>query len=285
MLTPVPSSNVHVGSRLRARRIALNMSPERLAGSLYVSALKLSDYEAGRTRISHQKLKLAAIVLQVEERYFYEGLTVATTIEVVPDSWVRDVDRWFADFVVPYERQYLWIARRILRDDDIARDLVHDAYAGVLAGDAWKAIAIPRAYVMRMVFNLAVNRVRRAKIVPMQALPDVETLDYAARELDGFEAVSIREQMKVGLAAIQGLPDMTRRVITMRRLDALPVKEIAYRLGISVKGVEYHIARGAFLFTQAVQAAEMDRAQKIEPIGLNRGVKRGLKGLREGEQD
>jgi DNA-directed RNA polymerase specialized sigma24 family protein len=44
----------------------------------------------------------------------------------------------------------------------------------------------------------------------------------------------------------------------MRRLEGLAIKEIAVRLGLSVKGVDYHIARGAHLFTKAIEAANLE---------------------------
>ncbi|MDC7682159.1 RNA polymerase sigma factor [Asticcacaulis sp. BYS171W] len=171
--------------------------------------------------------------------------------------WIRDVDRWFADLVAPYEKQYLWVAKRLTGEGESARDLVHDVYATLLTGEAWRSIAVPRTYVMRMVFNLGLKHVRRAQVVRMSALPDFETLEYAAQDLDGYETFSVREQVRVGMDAIHSLPDMTRRVLLMRRLDALPIKVIAHRLGMTVKGVEYHLTRGALLFKQAVEAANM----------------------------
>jgi len=194
--------------------------------------------------------------------------------------WIREVDRWFADFVTPHERQYIWIAQRITRDDDAARDLLHDAYANVLDGEGWRVIENPRAYVMRTIFNLGVQRIRRARVVAFQALPDFETLEFAASEPDGFQAVAMREQLKVGLAAINSLPDMTRRVLMMRRVEGLPVKVIARRLGLSVKGVDYHIARGAYLFSKAVEAAGLEGLGPLAQggvVGTPRALRRATR--------
>jgi RNA polymerase sigma-70 factor (ECF subfamily) len=159
--------------------------------------------------------------------------------------------------VAPHARQYFWLAKRMTRDNDIARDLVHDAYATLFAMGNWRSISHPRAYVMRTIFTLGLKRIRRAKVVPMHGLPDFETLEFAAHVSDGFQSLSLREEMRIGLDAINSLPPMTRQVITLRRLEGLAIKEIAARLGLSVKGVDYHIARGAFLFTKAIEAANL----------------------------
>ncbi|WP_343684598.1 sigma-70 family RNA polymerase sigma factor [Asticcacaulis sp.] len=259
-------TNIHIGTRLKARRLELGMSIEQLTGALGISALEWQGIEAGERRISHARLLVAAEVLKVTERYFYQGPDRERLVQVSPSSswlsssscWVRDVDRWFADFVVVHERSYLRLARRMMGDVEAARDLLHDAYANVLDGEAWRSIENPRAYVMRTIFNLGVQRIRRARVVAFQALPDFETLEFSSSEPDGFQAVAMREQLKVGLAALNGLPDMTRRVLIMRRLEGMAVKVIARRLGMTVKGVDYHIARGAYQFSKAVEAAGLE---------------------------
>lgn len=185
--------------------------------------------------------------------------------------WVRDVDRWFADFVVPYERQYLWLAKRLMGEEEAARDLLHDVYAELLTGETWRSTKKPHTWVMRAVLTRGVDRIRRSKVVSMRALPDVETLEFATQSLDGFEAVSVREQVRAGLDAINTMPDMTRRVLLLRRLDGLSVKEIAYRLGLTVKGVDYHIARGAFLFNQAMVDAGFDGVEALGGGGFALG--------------
>ncbi|MFN3808268.1 sigma-70 family RNA polymerase sigma factor [Asticcacaulis sp.] len=259
-------TNIHIGTRLKARRLELGMSIEQLTGALGISALEWQGIETGERRIGHMRLLAAAAVLKVSERHLYQGLDGESPVQVLSSSsalssssyWVRDVDRWFAEFVVVHERSYLRLARRMMGDVEAARDLLHDAYANVLDGEGWRSIENPRAYVMRTIFNLGVHRIRRARVVAFQALPDFETLEFAASEPDGFQAVAMREQLKVGLAALNGLPDMTRRVLIMRRLEGMAVKVIARRLGMTVKGVDYHIARGAYLFSKAVEAAGLE---------------------------
>lgn len=259
-------TNIHIGTRLKARRLELGMSIEHLTGALGISALEWQGIETGERRIGHTRLLAAAAVLKVSERHLYQGLDGESPVQVLSSSsalssssyWVRDVDRWFAEFVVVHERSYLRLARRMMGDVEAARDLLHDAYANVLDGEGWRSIENPRAYVMRTIFNLGVHRIRRARVVAFQALPDFETLEFAASEPDGFQAVAMREQLKVGLAALNGLPDMTRRVLIMRRLEGMAVKVIARRLGMTVKGVDYHIARGAYLFSKAVEAAGLE---------------------------
>lgn len=73
MVGPNPV-DVHVGARLRARRVELGISQERLGESLGFAAQQIQKYERAANRISASKLFEIADVLQVPVAYFFEGL-------------------------------------------------------------------------------------------------------------------------------------------------------------------------------------------------------------------
>jgi RNA polymerase sigma-70 factor (ECF subfamily) len=45
------------------------------------------------------------------------------------------------------------------------------------------------------------------------------------------------------MTTIESLPEQCRKVIMMSRFNGLSHREIAMKLGISIKGVEFHITR------------------------------------------
>ena len=55
--------------------------------------------------------------------------------------------------------------------------------------------------------------------------------------------IAVNELTRKLNEAIESLPDKTREVFTLSRMEKLPVKEIAQRLDLSEKAVEYHITR------------------------------------------
>jgi transcriptional regulator with XRE-family HTH domain len=59
-----------IGDRLRVRRIALEMTPQKLAAALGVSVLRVYEWEAGATRIEPDLLPEVAKVLGVSPEYF-----------------------------------------------------------------------------------------------------------------------------------------------------------------------------------------------------------------------
>lgn len=66
--------DVHVGTRLRARRKALGMSQEQLAEGLGLTFQQVQKYERGANRVSASKMYEAAKVLGVAPGFFFEGL-------------------------------------------------------------------------------------------------------------------------------------------------------------------------------------------------------------------
>jgi RNA polymerase sigma factor (sigma-70 family) len=171
--------------------------------------------------------------------------------------WLREFDHWFIDHILPYERQYLKLARRLTGDFDEAADLVHDAYARVFSHDGVRQAANPRAYVLQIVRNLGIQRIRRARIVSIENVAAVEDLQQADLAVDAFGQLSDRDELRRVIVAVQKLPPQARRVVIMRRFDEMSPKAVAERLGISVSTMEKHLAKGLSLLAEMLDAAEM----------------------------
>ena len=64
----------HIGSRVRARRILLGMSQEKLADALGLTFQQVQKYEKGTNRIGASRLLHIAGILDVSIEFFFEGL-------------------------------------------------------------------------------------------------------------------------------------------------------------------------------------------------------------------
>lgn len=71
--SPEPTDK-HVGSRVRMRRLMLNMSQTALGDAIGISFQQVQKYERGANRISASRLQQMANVLQVPVPFFFEGL-------------------------------------------------------------------------------------------------------------------------------------------------------------------------------------------------------------------
>jgi transcriptional regulator with XRE-family HTH domain len=65
--------DIHVGNRIRLRRLALDWSQTKLGEALDVSFQQVQKYEKGLNRVGASRLQRAAEVLGVTISYFFEG--------------------------------------------------------------------------------------------------------------------------------------------------------------------------------------------------------------------
>jgi transcriptional regulator with XRE-family HTH domain len=74
MATKVPDSvDKYVGSRVRMRRLMLDMSQEKLGNELGITFQQVQKYEKGTNRISASRLQAMSHILQVPVPFFFEG--------------------------------------------------------------------------------------------------------------------------------------------------------------------------------------------------------------------
>ena len=96
-------TDVHIGRRLREKRVALGMSQSALADKLGITFQQVQKYESGANRMGGSRLWDVANVLGVAVGYFFEGLSssggksvsrqtleLARAINAIPEGEVRD---------------------------------------------------------------------------------------------------------------------------------------------------------------------------------------------------
>ena len=82
--TGVPDPvDVHVGTRIRIRRLLIGMNQETLAKALGLTFQQVQKYEGGANRVSASRLSQIADVLDVPIAYFFSDIDLAGG---VPDS-------------------------------------------------------------------------------------------------------------------------------------------------------------------------------------------------------
>jgi transcriptional regulator with XRE-family HTH domain len=73
--------DIHVGKRIRMRRLLLGMNQETLASALRVSYQQIQKYEHGTNRVSASRLSATADILGVPISFFFEGFAPGTPEE------------------------------------------------------------------------------------------------------------------------------------------------------------------------------------------------------------
>lgn len=79
--------DIHVGQRLRQRRLTLGLSQQDVADACGIRFQQIQKYETGANRVSASRLCDLAGILHVAPSYFFEGLTTDA-----PESELRGPD-------------------------------------------------------------------------------------------------------------------------------------------------------------------------------------------------
>lgn len=135
---------------------------------------------------------------------------------------------------------------------DEANDLVHEAFARLLGAGALDRLREPGAFLNRIVRNLLIDRSRRLSTRPPHfALGDDVHVAVPPEQCDAIEVDQMRQRYRQAVAA---LPERMREVFVLHRIDGLSYKEIAARLDISVRTVEWHIAEAIVRISKGLDA-------------------------------
>ncbi|MDF0543807.1 RNA polymerase sigma factor [Sphingobium sp. H39-3-25] len=154
-----------------------------------------------------------------------------------PSGSQADADLIEALFHVEGPRLHRYFRRR-LRSSEEVRDLVQEAFVR-LAHAAREAMpARPAAYLQRIATNLLIDRSRLANQPAF--LPSVEDVAVPATQ---EEALLANDVMRTYEAALGALPERTRTVFLLYRVEELCYREIAEQLGISIPAVQKHMAK------------------------------------------
>ena len=147
-----------------------------------------------------------------------------------------------AAFNVIYERYCATLYRtamRILEDNDLAKDVVQEAFISLFEKSGRTAILNLHAYLCQVVKYQCFMQLRAGKISEkhLSQMNTIIVSNELEQELDGRELQAILDE------SIATLPEKCREVFCLSRFESLSNKKIAERLNISHKTVENQITK------------------------------------------
>jgi RNA polymerase sigma-70 factor (ECF subfamily) len=157
--------------------------------------------------------------------------------------------RWLALNIVPHERAIRSLLARRTFDLDID-DIVQEMYARLAALDCVDEIRNPVYYAAQAAISIAKNLARHARVVPMISYGDFDELGLASLDPSPERAVNSQEELRELESSLQALSPVCRTAFLLRRVEGFSQKEVAERLGVSVKTVEKYMAQSVRLLLQ-----------------------------------
>ena len=135
-----------------------------------------------------------------------------------------------------------------------AEEILQDAFEKLLRLADRQHIRDLRRYFFTMANNMALNALQHRDVEHRYRAAQTLAHQDEQHDAPGPERTAVANEdllrVQVALAA---LPERTRHIFLLFRSDGLTYREIAEQLGISRKGVEYHLRRAVSAVVAAME--------------------------------
>jgi RNA polymerase sigma factor (sigma-70 family) len=155
-----------------------------------------------------------------------------------------ELEGWFVNEVLPLEAALMQFLRYNWRNQADIADLLQDVYLKVFEAAQKQLPDVTRSFVFATAQNLLIDRVRRAKIVPIEAVTDLDILPVAADEPAVDQALMARDELRRVQDALNRLGPRSREAILLKQVDGLSRREIAARMQISENTAKWYLSDG-----------------------------------------
>jgi RNA polymerase sigma factor (sigma-70 family) len=150
---------------------------------------------------------------------------------------------WLANHALPHEPALrAWLSQRRLPRLEVD-DVIQETYAVLAELEDVQHIQNSRTYMFSVAHSIVLQHVRRLRVVSIETMAEVDRLGIYMDEVSPERRVADTQELSRIAQLIAALPDKCREAFTLRKVEGLSQREIAYRMGISENTVEKHIGK------------------------------------------
>ena len=151
---------------------------------------------------------------------------------------------WFLNQVFCHRPMLQRYLRKYLSSAEDIEDVIQDTYLRIYGIQDYTSVESPKALLVTIAHNLAVELGRRRVSRATDAVPDFDALGVSSNAPRVEDQLDARRRFEVFCAAVESLPPVCRRVFVLRKVHKLSQAEISAVLGISQSTIEKHVAKG-----------------------------------------
>lgn len=152
--------------------------------------------------------------------------------------------QWFCREVLPLEPDLMRFIRAHWRVEGEFADIRQDIYERLLVAGAREIPRLTAPYLFTAARNVIINRARRAKVISIELVADLESLDIGSDFLTPFRHAEGRDELRRVQKGLELLPPRCREIIKLRKIEGLSTREVAERLEIGIDAVEQQTSLG-----------------------------------------
>jgi RNA polymerase sigma factor (sigma-70 family) len=165
----------------------------------------------------------------------------------------KEIVTWVGSHVLPHEGDVRKWLKRFVADPADIDDVIQEAYCRIAALGSVAHIDSGRAYLFQTARHIALEHIRRARIVRIDSVTDIEFLRIVDDGPSPERILAGSRQLEQVRKLIEALPPKCREIFVLRRVHGVSQKEIARELGVSENTVEMHAKRGLKIILKAFE--------------------------------
>uniref|UniRef100_UPI003217EADC RNA polymerase sigma-70 factor n=1 Tax=uncultured Draconibacterium sp. TaxID=1573823 RepID=UPI003217EADC len=148
-----------------------------------------------------------------------------------------------------YFPRLLAFSKEYVSDTEVAKNLVQESFLTLWKNrQTLETDSNIKAFLFQVLRNNSLNYLKAEKVKQkyeehLKYRYNESVLNYGALTQLDFDAVSFKELTEIIEQTVRELPPQCRRVFELSRYESLKNREIAEKLGISVKAVEGHMSK------------------------------------------
>ena len=143
------------------------------------------------------------------------------------DPGIGDARRALAREAGPLRRSLSAFFRRRVREQAEVEDLVQDVFSRILARDSTRPIADLTGYIFQIASSVLTDRARRRRARRAEDHIAFDPDSHAETEFDPERLLGGRQDLDTVIAALLSLPEQTRNIFILHRLEGRKQREIA----------------------------------------------------------
>jgi RNA polymerase sigma-70 factor (ECF subfamily) len=164
--------------------------------------------------------------------------------------------------VIPQEQKVRGALRRLGVAESDIDDLIQDAYCRLATLKTVDHIDRPGAYFMQIVKNAWRDGLRRARVVRLEDFTENATPIVEDEAADVEATIDAREQLRLIEALLATLPERCRTIFIWKRMEGIPQRDIARRLGVSENVVENDVQKALRMIQRALRDTGEDEREE-----------------------
>ena len=169
-----------------------------------------------------------------------------------------DLSAWFIREVFPLEPELMQFLRRYWRNESDLADLRQDVYLRIYEAAKTKRPNPVKPLLFTVARGIIIDKIRRDRIVPIEAVADLETFNIAADAPGPDRTAVARDELRRLQSAIDNLPPRCREAVILAQVEGLNGQDIAARMGVSKSTVSHYLHNGVRLLAKILYGESQD---------------------------